>query len=250
MYNFILRSQELVRDKDGFCGWQANENKAMVSPGETAVIIVDMWDKHWCAGATVRGAALAPIIDSAVRRAREKGSLIVHAPSDTMDFYKNSEARKRLFSVPPLDDIPAKEIKTYPLPVDSSDGGSDTVQDCPVNTIVWTRQNEKIHIDDSKDIICGESEKEGDLLYSYLKSKNINNIIYMGVHTNMCILGRPFAIKAMLRRGMNVMLCRDLTDAMYNPERPPYVSHGEGTRLVIEYIEKFYCPTILSGEII
>jgi hypothetical protein len=34
-----------------------------------------------------------------------------------------------------------------------------------------------------------------------------------------------------------VALVRDLTDAMYNPARPPYVSHADGTRLVIEYIE-------------
>ncbi|MBE0697009.1 MAG: hypothetical protein IH586_08800 [Anaerolineaceae bacterium] len=45
---------------------------------------------------------------------------------------------------------------------------------------------------------------------------------------------------------MPVALVRDLTDAMYNPAQAPYVSHDEGTRLVIEYIEKFWCPTVLS----
>jgi hypothetical protein len=71
----------------------------------------------------------------------------------------------------------------------------------------------------------------------------------MGVHTNMCILGRSFAIKKMLKRGMLPLLVRDLTDAMYNPAKPPYVSHDEGTALVINYIEKFYCPTIDSEQI-
>ncbi len=33
----------------------------------------------------------------------------------------------------------------------------------------------------------------------------------------MCVLGRSFAIKTMVRRGKNVMLARDLTDTMYNP---------------------------------
>ena len=32
--------------------------------------------------------------------------------------------------------------------------------------------------------------------------------------------------------------------------RPPYVSHEEGTQLVIGYIEKFWCPTITSADII
>jgi len=247
MYNLILRTQELIRDQESFCDWWIKEEKFELNPENTAILIVDMWDRHWSKGATARCAAMAPKMDSAIRRARDEGSLIVHAPSDTMDFYKDYAARKRLLYSPVLDHIPAKKVNVYPLPVDASDGGSDTVQDDPVNTIVWTRQTEEIFIDEEKDIIGGEND--GDLIYSYLMSQNINTIIYMGVHTNMCILDRPFSIKAMLRRGMNVMLCRDMTDAMYNPERPPYVSHEEGTRLIIEHIEKFYCPTILSEQI-
>ena len=50
----------------------------------------------------------------------------------------------------------------------------------------------------------------------------------MGVHANMCIVNRPFAIKALVGRGMNVYFARDLTDAMYNPAMPPHVSHWEG----------------------
>ena len=47
-----------------------------------------------------------------------------------------------------------------------------------------------------------------------------------------------------------MVLVRDLTDAMYNPAMPPYVSHNEGTRLVIEYIEKFWCPSISSNDLV
>jgi hypothetical protein len=65
----------------------------------------------------------------------------------------------------------------------------------------------------------------------------------------MCILGRSFAIKQMVKWGMPIALCRDLTDSMYNPARPPYVSHDEGTRLIIEFIEKFWCPTVLSADL-
>src|SRR5919197_1370652 len=60
----------------------------------------------------------------------------------------------------------------------------------------------------------------------------------LGVHTNMCILNRTFAIKQLVRWGFDVALIRDLTDAMYNPARPPYVSHEAGTRLVVEHIAK------------
>ncbi len=42
--------------------------------------------------------------------------------------------------------------------------------------------------------------------------------------------------------------CREL-EGMYNPAKSPYVSHAEGIRLVIEFIEKFWCPTISSTDI-
>ena len=72
----------------------------------------------------------------------------------------------------------------------------------------------------------------------------------MGVHTNMCVLRRSFAIKQMVRWGVDVALVRDLTDAMYNPARSPYVSHDAGTQLVIGYIERFWCPSILSADLL
>ena len=80
--------------------------------------------------------------------------------------------------------------------------------------------------------------------------RGVDNLLIMGVHTNMCVLNRGFAIKQMVRWGKNVVLVRDLTDAMYDPAMPPYVSHDEGTRLVIEYIEKSWCPTVLSGDLL
>jgi type 1 glutamine amidotransferase len=70
----------------------------------------------------------------------------------------------------------------------------------------------------------------------------------MGVHTNMCVLGRPFGLRQMARNGKNVVLMRDLTDTMYNPERWPYVTHFVGTDRIIEHIEKFVCPTITSVD--
>ena len=52
----------------------------------------------------------------------------------------------------------------------------------------------------------------------------------------------------MTRRGVRCILVRDLTDAMYNPAQPPNVSHSRGTELVIEHIEKYWCPTIVSAD--
>ena len=54
-----------------------------------------------------------------------------------------------------------------------------------------------------------------------MRQRGIENVIVMGVHTNMCVLGRPFAIRQMVYQGQNVVLMRDMTDTMYNPQMRP-----------------------------
>ena len=71
----------------------------------------------------------------------------------------------------------------------------------------------------------------------------------MGVHTNFCILNRSFGIRQMTKLGRNVVLTRDLTDALCDPRQPPFVSHARGTELVVEHIERHWCPSILSTDL-
>ena len=53
----------------------------------------------------------------------------------------------------------------------------------------------------------------------------------------------------MVRLGKNVVLARDLTDAMYDPRKPPYVSHARGTELAVEHVETYWCPSILGDDL-
>jgi type 1 glutamine amidotransferase len=48
--------------------------------------------------------------------------------------------------------------------------------------------------------------------------------------------------------GKNVVLMRDLTDTMYNPASWPHVSHFTGNDLIVEHIEKNWCPTVTSAD--
>ena len=48
---------------------------------------------------------------------------------------------------------------------------------------------------------------------------------------------------------MCCLLARDLTDTMYNPRMSPHVSHERGTELVVEHIEKYWCPSFLSADL-
>jgi nicotinamidase-related amidase len=186
-------------------------------------------------------------MNSVISHLRARGVTIIHSPSDTLDFYENSAARRRIAGVERFPLPEPRELADPPLPVDAGDGGCDT-DDNPggVNQRFWTREHPGIYIDEDRDAISDD----GTEIYSYLKSQSIETILFIGIHTNMCVLHRSFGIKNLVRWGVDTVFVRDLTDAMYNPARPPYVSHEEGTNLVIEYIEKFWCPTTTGQELL
>lgn len=248
--NFLtlhLRKQNLAVNAAGYNTWRVVEEVKTIPAEETAIIICDVWDRHWCRGAYERLSKLLPRMNMVVQTARKKGVLIIHAPSETMAFYNDTPGRKRVLDAPAVPTPKELEHEDPPLPVDASDGGGDTDNDFgDVDEPVWTRQNAAIEIDQNRDVISDNGRE----IYSFLQQKKIKHVIIMGVHTNICILNRTFGIKQMVRWGVDIMLCRDLTDSMYNPAKPPYVSHDEGTGLVVEYIEKFWCPSIVSNDLL
>ena len=90
----------------------------------------------------------------------------------------------------------------------------------------------------------------GQETFNLLAERGIDNVIIMGVHLNMCVLGRPFAIRQLVTQGKNVLLIRDMTDTMYNSKMKPYVNHFAGTDLVVAHVERNWCPTILSTDFV
>jgi len=222
------------------------------APAQTAIVICDMWNQHWCRGATRRVGELAPAMNRAVAAARDRGVLIVHAPSSCMGAYKNHPARKRAQAAPTAanlpkdivgwcDRVPAEEKGVYPI--DQSDGGCDDGPPCPQGS-PWTSQIAAIEIHDDDAI-----SDSGVEIWNLLEARGIKNVLLMGVHTNMCVLGRPFGLRQLARHGKNAVLVRDLTDTMYNSRSRPYVSHFEGTNRIVEHIEKYVAPTIESTDL-
>ncbi|MEM8669758.1 MAG: hypothetical protein AAGG48_19685 [Planctomycetota bacterium] len=234
-------------------------------PNETAIIVCDVWDYHHCLNAVRRVGEFAPTLDRVLHRARDMGVTIIHAPSGCMETYEEHPARLRAIRTPAASQlppriqswcsiIPAEEKAVYPI--DQSDGGED---DDPEEHLAWAKelesmgrnpktpwkaQSDLITIDSTLDLISDR----GDEIWNVLEDRGIKNVILAGVHTNMCVLGRPFGLRQMAQNGKNVVLMRDMTDTMYNPERWPYVSHFEGTRRIIDHIERYVCPTITSNQ--
>jgi nicotinamidase-related amidase len=244
MSPLTLRSRvEVVK---GGGEWKAVPVVRELDPSKTALVICDMWDRHWCTGATDRVAALAQKMEPVLQLARRRGVLIIHAPSETMAFYSQNPARLRIMQLPAVEPPAPLDLSDPPLPIDDSDGGCDVANNkLAPNTRVWSRENSAISIGNND--LISDSGRE---IYSALKSHRIETLLFAGVHTNMCILNRTFGIRQMTRWGVHCILIRDLTDAMYNPARAPYVSHSQGTELVIEHIEKYWAPTVTSDELV
>lgn len=228
-------------------------------PARTALIVVDMWDDHWCKGASRRVAELAGPMNKFIASARQRGVFIVHCPSTCVEFYKNTAARRRAQDAPfakaPIELATTERWGTawcWPdksrepeLPIDDSDMGCDCEQQCKIEP-PWKREIATIEIDDSCDAITDNGQE----LFNLMAQRGIDNVMVCGVHLNMCVLGRPFAIRQVVKLGKNVVLVRDMTDTMYNHRKRPFIDHFRGTDLVVEHVEKYWCPTIESTDLV
>jgi nicotinamidase-related amidase len=236
-----------TRDKD--TGRESIE-EVQWQAAETAIIICDMWDDHYCQSAAQRVGVMAPRMNAVITAARNHGVQIIHAPSGCMDVYADTPQRQRMIAAPAAE--PPTPIGKWcyldpeheaPLPIDDAEQPCD---DPVVGERVrrYSRQHAALDISGYDGV-----SDSGQEIFNLCRHLGIRNIVLMGVHTNMCVLGRPFGIRQQVRNGFNVALCRDLTDAMYDPRQPPHVSHTRGTELVVEHIEKYWCGSIESSEL-
>ena len=234
---------------------------------QTAIIVCDMWDYHHCLNAVRRGTEMAPRMNEVLKNARERGATIIHAPSSCTAAYADHAARKRAQAVERVKNLPIEigkwcykipEEERGKYPIDQSDGGEDDDLEEHAEwakklasmgrnpKAPWKAQMAALEIDAERDFISDDGEE----IWSILERNDCKNVILLGVHTNMCVLGRPFGLRQMAKNGKNVVLMRDMTDTMYNPKMSPFVSHFTGTDLIVEHIEKWVCPTITSDQIL
>ena len=218
---------------------------------ETALIICDMWNDHYCRNSARRLVEMIPRLNLTVEAARARGVHIIHAPSSTMDFYAGTPQRRKMTDAPHAE--PPVPIAKWcyldpkaeaPLPIEDAEEPCDDE---------FGRERKRMYSRQHPDIVIAPEDgisDSGQEIFNYCENNGLRNIIMTGVHINMCVLGRPFGIRQQIRLGRNVVLVRDLTDAMYDPRDKPYVSHARGTELVIEHTERYWCPTIISRDLL
>ena len=247
---FLLHQRTRTESSKGSGAWKEETQEVIWNASETAIIICDMWDDHYCKSAAERVADMAPRMNSVLTAARNHGATVIHAPSGVTYLYADLPQRKRMQQAtkakPPLPLEPWCNVdpKREPeLPVDVSKQACD---DPVVGAYVqkFTRQHPGLTISGWDGV-----SDNGEEIFNYLTQEGLKNVVLMGVHTNMCVLGRPFGIRQMVKQGFQVVLARDLTDAMYDPRQPPYVSHARSTEMVIEHIDRWWCPSILGADL-
>ncbi|NKB65445.1 MAG: hypothetical protein GKR89_00150 [Candidatus Latescibacteria bacterium] len=216
-----------------------------------AVIICDMWDDHHCVSAAKRVVEMAPRMNEVVGQLRDRGALVIHAPSDCMRFYEDTPQRRRAQEAPDagagveFDWRPWNGEREAPLPPGIGDPGCCSCHAaepcCGPNEQPWVRQIEALEVAEEDAV-----SDRGNEVYNLLAQRGIEQVLMMGVHTNVCVLGRPFGIRQLVYAGKKPLLCRDLTDAFHRQEGGQF----RGTRLVVEHIERHWCPTVTSDQLV
>jgi nicotinamidase-related amidase len=221
-------------------------------PARAAVVICDMWDAHHCLSAQRRVAEMAPRMNQVVAGLRDLGALVIHAPSGVVDFYDGTPARMRAIQAPhapspvPFDWNGWEHDAGSALPATLTDPGPcscDTREPCgdAEPPYPWTRQTPLIDIHPQDAV-----SDDGQEVFNLLQQRGIDDVVVMGVHTNICVLGRPYGIRQLAMLGKKPILCRDLTDGFHRDPR----GHTWGTEQMIAHVERRWCPTVASDQLV
>lgn len=211
-----------------------------VDPRRVGVIAVDVWNYHWCKTATMRVDALVPRIDRALDAARALGMTVMLCPSDVVDNYVGYPQREAVFALPRVAVPSMVEVKCPPAP--DAGGCACGRERCAVN-YGWDGMHPGLRI--GLDDLMPNTQAE---VYAICQKNGLTHLIYVGFHTQVCLLGKPMGLKAMKSAGLKCVLARDMTDAHpgYDPTRG--FTPDLNTAQVIQHFEKYLAPTIQFQE--
>lgn len=228
-----------------------------LDPERTAVIVSDMWAKHWCDGATRRVDELASQMNELLVYLRDEGLQIIFCPSGTEEYYNNSYLKQQakldeyksfltdysndmyLFNENIIPDIQSR-IDPNRIQCDCS------LTKCDSTNKPWKNEGQISKLKIEKDDILTFDETT---IISYLQCKNYTHVLMMGVHANMCVIYRSFGLKQLRMAGLTPIIVRDMTDSMTPREEAPYQDHFTALDYTIRFIEEYICPSTTSASL-
>lgn len=217
------------------------ERRESVDPSHVGVVAIDMWNYHWCKTATGRVAALVPRMNATLAGARKLGMQVFLCPTDSTDKYVGTPPRERA-AVWPRRTVPwGPEINCPPVPGYGSGCmcGSPSCQ----GNYGWDGMH--------PDLVIGETDlmpTDAEGLYSICHDQGITHLIIVGVHTQICVLGKPTGIRNMKRAGFECVLARDLTDALTGYVPQQNIIPDDSTAKIVAHFEEHLAPTVNFWE--
>ncbi|MDR0385078.1 MAG: NPCBM/NEW2 domain-containing protein [Prevotellaceae bacterium] len=214
----------------------------VIDPSKTAVIIIDMWNFHWCMTATERVSAMVSRMNRTLNTARELGMQIVWNPSDVVTSYSGYPQYEKAVAVKHRRTPQVREALAVKFTAPYGKCMCGPGIHCRIN-YGWDAMHPDLEIDDS-DLISSSTDE----IYTLLNDRGITGVIYMGVHTNMCVFGKPGAMSSMWRAGFNCMLARDLNDAYTAYEPAKNYTPDRGTAEIDGNLMKASIPNVNMAD--
>ena len=215
---------------------QVSTTLEKVPASKIAIVVIDLWNYHWCKTSAARVGALVPRMNRCLEAARAMGIQVFLCPTDVADNYVGTPQVESLMALPRVTIPTGSEIQCPAAP----DGGGCTCgkERCQVN-YGWDGMH--------PDLVIGENDlipNEPELLYGICQARGITHLIYLGVHTQVCLLGKSVGVRRMLQAGMKCVLARDLTDAHGRYDPAKNLTPDDFTTNVVAHFEKYLVPTV------
>jgi hypothetical protein len=180
--------------------------------------------------------AFLPRMNKALEAARALGMTVMLCPSDVVENYAGYPQREAIFALPKVT-VPKVMDVTCP-PVPDAGGCACGREQCGGN-YGWDGMHPALVI--GSDDLMSDTQAE---IYAICQKYGLTHLIYVGFHTQVCLLGKPMGLRAMKAAGLNCVLAGDMTDAHpgYDPSRN--FTPDLNTEQVVEHFEKHLAPTI------
>ncbi|HTI70503.1 MAG TPA: NPCBM/NEW2 domain-containing protein [Candidatus Limnocylindria bacterium] len=238
MARWLAEAREIeftLQSRDPATG-QIQLQSEKVDARRVGVIAVDVWNYHWCKTATMRVDAIVPRMNRALEAARDLGMTVMLCPSDVVDNYVGYPQREAIFALPKVT-VPKVIDVTCP-PVPDAGGCACGRERCGGN-YGWDGMHPGLHVGAAD--LMPDTQAE---VYAVCQQKGLTHLIYVGFHTQVCLLGKPMGLKAMKSAGLKCMLARDMTDAHPGYDPAKNFTPDLNTEQVVEHFEKYLAPTI------
>ncbi|MEQ1904199.1 MAG: NPCBM/NEW2 domain-containing protein [Pirellulaceae bacterium] len=207
-----------------------------VDSSKVGVVAVDVWNYHWCKTATMRVDAYVPRINKALEGARSLGMTVMLCPSDVVDNYVGLPQRESVLALSLLSVPKVMEVTCPPVP---DPGGCACGREKCAGNFGWDGMHPDLKIGESDWMPDTQAE-----VYTICQQQRLTHLIYVGFHTQVCLLGKSMGLRAMKSAGLQCVLARDMTDAHpgYDPARN--FTPDLNTEQVVEHFEKHLAATI------